>query len=378
MTDNLDGGDLVALASVSAVALFTDEVKYTEFYQRVRAETVDNAPPADISTAKGRDVIKARAFKVTKAKMALAKTAKDLTEEWRTKTSLVNASRKRMVEELEALADEVRAPVTQWEDAEKARIARVDEVISNIRAASVVQPDESAAAVKERGLEVWESHLDEALFQDRLAEAEAAKQQTVATLLAAYQRLTQEEADRAELAALRAEREAREQRDAEEAAAKAQAELAEFLRTEEEKRRVAQEAADALRKADEEAAQARAIQKAKDDAAENARQEAERLADEKAAEAARIASEALAAEKKRADDLARQQQEQADKLAAAAAQAAAVAAEDAKRAKNRTHVSGVMSRAKEAIMRCGVTEEQARVIVLAIKAGEIPAVKMEF
>lgn len=37
-----------------------------------------------------------------------------------------------------------------------------------------------------------------------------------------------------------------------------------------------------------------------------------------------------------------------------------------------------MSAAKEAIMTCGVDEETARKIVLLIKAGEVPNVKMEF
>ena len=368
MTDSeTTAGELVAGVPVNAVALFTNDKKYSEFYSRVKAETLHSGELIDVETAKGRDDIKARAFRVTKAKTTLDKLALGLTEEWRSKTALVNASRKKMVTELDELAAEVRQPVTDWETGEKTRVALADLMILRFHDGATVRIDETAADVKARGLEIWNAVLDPAIFGDRLDEAQAAKDSVVASLRASFQRLTQEEADRAELSALRAEREAREAKEAEYAAARVEAD------------RAAVEAAAAeKRKAEAEAERAAAIQKAKDDAAAEAIAAERKASDEKAAEAARVAGEAIAAEKKRADDLARDKQEQATKQAAAEAQAAATAADDAARAKNRAHVATVQTAVKEAIMRCGVDEPVAKLIVLAIKAGEIPNVKMEY
>ena len=359
-------GDFLALAALNPVALFTDDNQYSDFYAKVRAQVIDNAPLADVETAKGRDEVKARAFKVTKAKTTLDKLALGLTEDWRAKTAAVNVSRKKMVTELDALAAEVRQPVTAWEDAEKAREARVSEGLSWLRGAASIAIFDTSASLAERLAEVCAFVIGPD-YANSAAIAEGARAHAVEAIKTGIARLAKEEADRAELDKLRAENEARLAREAEQAAARAEAD------------RVAAEAAAAeKRKAEAAAAHAAAIQKAKDDAAAEAVAAERKAAQDAANEAQRIADAALAAEKKRADDLVREQAAAAAKAVAAKRAADEQAAADAKRAANRAHVSAVMSRAKEAIMRCGITEEQARVIVLAIKAGEIPAVKMEF
>lgn len=358
--------DLLAIAASNPVALFTDDKQYSEFYARVKASVLNEGASTDTSTATARDEIKARAFKVTKAKTTLDKLALGLTEDWRTKTAAVNASRRKMVTELDALAAEVRKPVTDWEDAEKAREARVNDGLSWLRSAATVAFFDTSASLAERLAEVKAFAIGPDYGHSRDI-AEAARAYAVETIETGIVRLAKEEADRAELDKLRAENEARLAREAEEAAAQAEVD-----------RIAAEVAAVEKRKAEAAAAQAAAIQKAKDDAAAEAIAAERKAAQDAANEAQRIADAAIAAEKKRADDLAKAAAEVEAKAAADKAAADALAMENAKREKNRVHVSGVMTRAKEAIMRCGITEEQARVIVLAIKAGEIPAVKMEF
>jgi colicin import membrane protein len=82
----------------------------------VRAIKTDAATPA------GRDAIASLAYKVSRSKTALDKMGKDLTEQWRKRTSAVNADRKIIETSLDALRDEVRKPVTDFEAAEQARV----------------------------------------------------------------------------------------------------------------------------------------------------------------------------------------------------------------------------------------------------------------
>lgn len=76
----------------------------------------------DPTTAKGREEIRSVAFKITKTRTALFNAAKNLTEDWRTKTTAVNKERGRMEEHLLALEEEIRKPLTEFEEREKQRV----------------------------------------------------------------------------------------------------------------------------------------------------------------------------------------------------------------------------------------------------------------
>jgi hypothetical protein len=117
----IDGGtDLIAKALENPVVLFTDTAKFSEFYARVKAET-DKLDP-DVSTEAGRNEVRSMARKVVTTKSAINKAGLALTDEWRRQTAEVTASRKKMEDELAALAAEVRKPLTDWEDAEDLRV----------------------------------------------------------------------------------------------------------------------------------------------------------------------------------------------------------------------------------------------------------------
>ncbi len=53
-------------------------------------------------------------------------------------------------------------------------------------------------------------------------------------------------------------------------------------------------------------------------------------------------------------------------------------AERQRREADKAHRQSVMTAAKQAIMTCGVDEDAAKKVVLAIIAGEVPAVTLEF
>lgn len=224
-TGDAEGG-VVALVEETRndpVAVFTDAARYSDFYQKLKAEVAKHVP--DLTTDKGRKAIASLAFRVTKSKTALDAAGKTLTEDARNMIAKVNASRKTMETELAELAKEVRKPLTDWEAAEEARHAANEAILADIRSAAVIAEDDTSATVEERGRRIYAIEFDADQWDaEALDEATALKAQTVHTLLSARQRLAKQEADAAELEQLRA---AQRERDEREAAERAEREAAE-------------------------------------------------------------------------------------------------------------------------------------------------------
>lgn len=367
--------DIVVASKPTEVVLF-DSTKFDEFYARLKDEA--DQVPVDLTTAKGRAVIASFAAKVRSEKADIDRDRLRLTKEWRDLTANVNGAWNVIKERLDGLAVDVRKPLTEWEEAEKARAADCERQIQDIHIAAIIAPEDTAATIRDRGTMVWQIKLDPAHFGDKLAEAEDAKKQAVATLKAALTRLEQEEADKAELEKLRAEKEARDAADRYAAEQEAQRKA-----DEEAKAKAARDAAEAEeRRVAAEKAEADRIEQAKAEAAAAAQRAAEEAAQAERDRIKREHDEALAAEKRRADEAEAQRKAEADRIAkeAAAKQAEEkrLADEQAARDANRAHRSRIQTAAKQAIMTCGCDEDTARKVVLAIIAGEIPNVTLRF
>lgn len=367
--------DLVVMATVNPLEIFTDREKFSQFYQRVKEETDGHV--ADVNTEKGRKAIKSLAFRVTKAKTALERAGKDLVEEWRQKVNVVTSARVQMVTELAALADEVRRPLTEWEEAEAARVERCRVVIANIKTAAAVSLEDTSETVRARGKALWETEIGDELG-DMADEALEAKATAIATLQRAVERLTKEEEDRAELARLRAEAAEREEREAREREEREQAERDRIAAEQEEERRKeaaeaeAQRIRDAEERAANEAREAEAA-RAREAEAERQRLHAEQLAESErqrvAAEEARAAAEQEAqAERERVAEAARRREAEEQRERD----------EQAARDMDREHRAQVIATAAEAIIKVGVTKKLAENVVRAIIAGEIPAISLRF
>lgn len=360
---------------------------------------------ADVSTKRGREEIASMAASVASSKMDLIRLGKSLTEGWRKSTAAVNAECKVIEERMDALKAQVRAPLTAFEDAEKARIAGHEKALAEIAEPPGYGAAESAADLAER-LEFLRAYpaRDWKEFAQRAADILASEIDRTEVL---HQAAVKREAEQAELARLRAEAEERVRQDAirqqAEREARIAAEAAEAARIAAE-RRAAEEARAAAAKAEAERqaverarleaeaqaaraeAQARqaevdrlaAAEKAKADAAAlAARVEAERVAAAERAERERIA--AVEAERRRAAEVAAAAQAKLDREAAEAKRAAdAAAAADAARAADRKHRGEVNSKALAAIVALGISEADAKTVVLAIVAGSIPAVSIRY
>jgi hypothetical protein len=297
---------------------------------------------ADISTPKGRAAIASMAAKVATAKMDIVRIANTTTEEWRTKTKLVVSERKDLEDRMDALKAKVRAPLTEFENREKERVAAHEAALAAISEAPGWGVSETAFELTER-LEYLENYpaRDWQEFAQRAADAlsaeiartrmlkEAAEKREAEAAELERLRAKQAERDRQEAARLQAEREAliaaeaaerarveaeRKAREEREAAERAAA--AEVARIE----REAREAAEAAqRERDRIAAEARAAEE------RALRAEADRLASEQRAKEAaekaerdRTAAEiaAVEAERRRAAQKAEAERIEAERRAA--------------------------------------------------------------
>lgn len=362
------GTDLSTAVAKEPGIVLLDRAKFNAWYEKLAA---DAPKDVDISTRKGRESLRSYAADIRSKKAAIDKDRLRLTEQWRDMVSQANAAGKEIKEQLEALAVEVRAPLTEWEEAEKAREAEVDRIITMLRSSRFVEQSETSDSIRERGTIIHNIAIDPDVFQDRADEAEREKKDTVAHLLAAMEQAIKAEKAAEELERLRkaeAERQAAEQ-------AKREAEEAEARRIEEEKR--AEEARAAAEKAEQER-----IARAEQEAAERARREAEEAAQRERDEERRQHEAALAAEREAREKAEREAQAERDRIAREEAERAEAerreAEAKAKREADQAHRTAVKTKAKEAIISCGADEETAKKIVMAIIAGEIPAVRMEF
>ena len=98
------------------------------FIAKIREE-VANAPK-DISTEAGRKEIASLAYKIAKSKTALVKLGKESVDEYQKIIKSVTAERNRGEAALQEIQDNVRKPLTDWENADKARIKAHEDAIA--------------------------------------------------------------------------------------------------------------------------------------------------------------------------------------------------------------------------------------------------------
>ncbi|MEG8223514.1 hypothetical protein OSJ57_23355, partial [Sphingomonas sp. HH69] len=275
--------DIVPSANAKAAVVLFDQQKFDAFFAKLKADV--EATPIDLATKKGRDAIASVAAKVRSEKASIDKDRLRLTAEWRNMTAQVNGAWNGIKEQMDALAIEARKPLTEWEQAEKDRNDRADAIINQLARDAMVGLDDTADDVRSRGMAVYETVLDPALFGDKLDAAQAAKDHAIGTLKAALARLTREDEDRAELQRLRDEAAARAEADRL-AAEQAESERLEAARIEAERlatERAAQEAAERAQREQErqiaaQQAEAERIERAKVEAAEQAARKAQEAA----------------------------------------------------------------------------------------------------
>lgn len=310
--------ELAKIETITAVQVFSVEGGAEKIVAGIEAEVSSLA--FDVTTAKGRAEIKSLAYKIAQSKTALDALGKDLVSDWKKKSALVDADRKMLRDRLDALKEKVRLPLTEWENAEAARVAK--EAL-----------EKEIEAAHDQALK------DNELF-DRIKEVERKEAELKAIEDA---RIAAEQAEKE-----RIEKEEREKRIAEEAARRA---------IEQEQQRAAAEAA----------RQARLVAEAQaaEERAKREKEEAIKAAEERrikelaaAAEAARIEAERKENERLRKEEEARIEEE--------------------RRAKNKTHQKNINQQVMAALIANGLSEQQSKDVITAVVKGKIPFMSINY
>ncbi|CAM6657575.1 Cell envelope biogenesis protein TolA [Klebsiella pneumoniae] len=273
--------DLVVIEKKNAMAVFTNNDQLDPLIEAIEKEARSLVP--DVTTKKGRDAIASMAHKVARSKTYIDNAGKDLVAELKALPKQIDESRRVVRERLDALKDEVRRPLTEWE-AEQERI-KAEEAMNALHVEALAMNEDFDRQLAARIESDHEMALlmNDAFDREQADKAAEAERQRIAH---------EEEIKRLAVAAAAREVEQRAQREREEAAhreamLKAQAEQAERDRIAAEQkaeadkqasieaeRRKAQEEADRIRREAEQREQARLAEE-KRKADEQARREAD-------------------------------------------------------------------------------------------------------
>lgn len=379
----------------SAVSLVPENLNAVEVYSGgidkilKSIQTVALAEVRDVSTVMGRKNIKSLAHKVARSKTFLDEMGESLIEEARKKVSTINAERKKVRDTLDNLKEEILAPVTEYENKDKDRMAAHEAALDGIEQTGKLALDNwialSVDTIKRQTDHIRGDNRD---YEEYSARHKIVSEAALKALNEAIDKKIKHEAEKEELERLRKAEMDRLQKERDDRVAK---EAADKARAEAE--------AEAARKAKEEADKATAAQKKADDeriAAEERERKA--LADKEAAERreketeerrvreAKESEEKAARERKESAERAERDRKEAVDAERRRAEKEKLDAEEAaaKREENQKHKAKINNEAMAEIIRIMGSvqpediEGTAKAIVKAIALGEVPHIKISY
>lgn len=309
-------------------------------------EAVSGEVP-DTTSRKGRERIASLAAQVSRSKTAVEKPGREYLKRIKELPKAIEAELREFVQQMDALRDEVRAPLNTWEQAEAARQAKHQAGIDQINLR--LECRDLDVAELNTNIEWLEGLAVGAEWEEFETEAARAKDKALTALRAALVVREKYEAEQAELAELRRKQAEQEQKDRESRIA---AEAAEKAQREAEQRAQAERDAAAQRERDLElqAERAKREQLEAQQRAEQAEREAQAKADQAAAD---------------------ERQRQADHQAEVERQARA-------RERDVAHKKAINNAALAAFIAGGMPEACAKQAVTLIAKRQIPAVTINY
>lgn len=328
--------DLVVIEKKNAMAVFTNNDQLDPLIELIEKEARSLVP--DVTTKKGRDAIASMAHKVARSKTYIDNAGKDLVAELKALPKQIDESRRVVRERLDALKDEVRRPLTEWE-AEQERI-KAEEAMNALHAEALemnIKFDQELAAK-------FEADHEMALLMDKDIDRERADKAAEAE----RQRIAREEEIKRQVEE-KAKREAAEQAQREIDAAAAREREAILAKERAERERIeAQQRAERDRIAAEQKAEAD-----KQAAIDAERRKAQEEADRIRRETEQREQDRLAEEKRKAD-------------------------EQARRAADVEHRRGINTAAVQALINQGIPHEWAKACIIAVALGKVPATTIKY
>ncbi|TCQ76431.1 hypothetical protein EC841_101240 [Raoultella ornithinolytica] len=170
--------DLVVIEKKNAMAVFTSNDQLDPLIEAIEKEARSLVP--DVTNKKGRDAIASMAHKVARSKTYIDNAGKDLVAELKALPKQIDESRRIARERLDALKDEVRRPLTEWE-AEQERI-KAEEAMNEMHAEALemnIKFDQELAAKFEADHEMA-LLMDKDIDRERADKAAEAERQRIA------------------------------------------------------------------------------------------------------------------------------------------------------------------------------------------------------
>lgn len=356
--------ELVVVEKKNIETVLTDEGIDT-LLAEVRSKVSDVV--IDVSDEKGRKELASLARKVAKSKTLVENYAKDYVAELKEKIKPLDGRRKKWRDEMDKIKDEVRAPLTEWENARKEFDNEMEQILAWARPEFPLTSEQIKTKIDEA-----EAMQNREVLEDKKEDFEFTIFKALKDLNALYDKTLAEEQAKAEAERIEAEKReqeriAREEEIARQAAEKARHE--EILKAAEEKVRAKAEQERLEREKKE--AELRAI-------------EAERKAEQERQEAKRREAEAEERAKREKEEAARREEERAKQAVEAERrrieeQKKAEEAEAAKRERDKKHRAAINNAAMlSLISESGLTEDQAKEVVKAIAKGLIDNVSIRY
>ena len=332
--------EIVAIEQPEIIEAFKVEGGTRALFERVS----ENARSVvfDMGVKKDRESLKSFAYSLARIKTTVDNHGKELVSGIKQQAAVIDADRKFWRDNMELLQDEIRKPLTDFEQAEKDRISKHVATINEIKE---INSDGTLAGGSEcikKSIDWLENKVVDSSFEEYEEQARLAKFETLEVLRKALGVREKFEAEQAELERLR---------------------QAEILRQQQEREaQIAREAAE----------------KATREAEEKARFEAERVQREKAESEQREAR--LKAEKEAAELRAQQAAENERKRIEAEqfAQAEATRKAEEARLANVEHRKQICSEALKGLTDLGLSVDQGKAVLNAINKGLVPHVSIKF
>lgn len=334
----------VNIEQAAYMAAFSQPKGLASIIGQITEQAQAEAQNLNAATAASRKKLASIAYSVAQAKTGIDGTGKELVAEAKAKIKVVDDNRKQVRDALDKLKDDIRRPVTEYEQAEKKRLAAIQEVLNQLDTLTAAN-DANGQRLSAEQLRM-RKHQAAALanndYGDMAAEVAAKAVECIKYLNTAISAADEYEQQQAEIQRLQAEQAAREQaeRDA----------------------KIAAEAAERAR------AEAEAKAKAEREASERARIEAQ-LRAEQAERDKQTALEQAAAREAAAVEAERQRIE-AEQIAEQNAAAARAADIENQRRVNRTILASMLE--------SGIVEAQAITFLTLVAKGQVPHLKIHY
>ncbi|WP_151832093.1 hypothetical protein, partial [Acinetobacter ursingii] len=216
--------ELQVIEQNAIIVAFQKENGIQDLFDRMAEQARSIVP--DVTTKKGRDAIASQAYKVSKSKAAVDNHGKDLVAGIKAQAAAIDRDRKAWRDQCDALRDEIRKPLDDWEQAENDRVAKhqaVIRAIHSLHGENILNKE--SHEIKGYIFDLENTEIDSS-FEEFEQEAKIAKLETLEKLRTALTAREKYEAEQAELDRLRQAEIERQQKERDEAIARQAAENA--------------------------------------------------------------------------------------------------------------------------------------------------------